>query len=1246
MSSISWAQTTITQWNFNSVPADASNSTGTTTPSTGAGSLSTVGGTTASFGNGSGSSDPAASDNTGYSITNFPSATQNNKTAGIEFRVATTGFQSLTVSWDQRFSNTAANRARLQYSTDGGTSYTDVVLPFSVSAGDQFYNNNQYDLASIPALDNRADVRFRIVAEFSVPVSSPTSYTAANPTSTYAPGGNWRFDMVTIKGVTIPALPDLTVSLAGPSSAIIDQPFVYSLVVSNVGNAEAINVPVSFTLPVGVSYVGASDVGTFTATQSSGVVSFLGGSLSASSSATLTVTVSSPAEVTITVPSGAAVIDEGNSVIESDEANNSSTATVNTAVGFANQPPVAPTIPDQSGIVAIPFTYTVPAFTDPESQTLAYAITGLPAGLSVDNTTRIISGTPTASGSTTITVIATDPANASTSATFGITINANQPPVPASISNQTATAGVSYSYVVPAFTDPESQTLLYAAAGLPNGLSFDAVTRAIIGTPTTGGVSSVTISATDPASNTSTAIFSFTVSTTPVGIIRITEFMYNGTPGEYFELTNVGNAPVNMTGWSYDDNSRIAGSFSLSSLGIVQPGESVVVTEADATVFRRAWYLPNSVKVLGGNLENLGRSDEINIYNTSATLVDRLTFNDQGIPNSVRTSDISGWTAPANLGLNQVTTYQLSAVGDVQNSYSATTGNVGNPGGYYVPLNRVLVVESGNSTTVVEGGATDTYTIKLNSQPLADVIVSINSGSQLSVSPTSLTFTPASYSVAQTVTVTAVDDNVLEGTHTAQISQSTSSTDPAYNGIATNSVSVTITDKNTAPTVAQAINSQTATIGVSLTFTIPSATFTDAETPNSLTLSVIGLPAGLSFTAPSTISGTPSTTVGSPFTVTVVATDPGSLSVSTTFSLTVNRPNTAPTVAQPIASQTATLGVSFSFAIPSATFTDAETPNNLTLSMRGLPAGLSFTAPTLISGTPSTTVGSPFTVTVVATDPGNLSISTTFTLTIDRPNAPPTVAQPIASQTATVGIPYGFSIPAGTFTDDQTPNSLTLSVSGLPAGLNFITQTTISGTPSTTVGSPFTVTVVATDPGGLSVSTTFSFSVLPVPNTTPTVAQAIGPQTAPVNQPFLFVIPASTFTDAETPNNLVLSVSGLPSGLAFTAPSKISGTPSTTVGSPFTVTVVATDPNGLTVATTFQITVNNTTTCVNMFTIKDGSWNDASVWSCGRLPVSTDALTLNNAVTLPASYTGNALRVRFSQSGRLIYNSGSKLRLN
>src|SRR5262249_55475640 len=120
--------------------------------------------------------------------------------------------------------------------------------------------------------------------------------------------------------------------------------------------------------------------------------------------------------------------------------------------------------------------------------------------------------------------------------------------------------------------------------------------------------------------------------------MAITEWMYSpvGGPGEYFELTNLSGAPINMTGWSQDDNNRTPGKHDLSAFGVVQPGESVIGTEGtDATAFKTYWNLPASVKVIAyGTSDNLGRVDEINIYdNTLPTpnLIDRLTYDDQAI---------------------------------------------------------------------------------------------------------------------------------------------------------------------------------------------------------------------------------------------------------------------------------------------------------------------------------------------------------------------------------------------------------------------------------------------------------------------------------------------------------------------------------------------------------------------------------------------------------------------------------------
>lgn len=176
--------------------------------------------------------------------------------------------------------------------------------------------------------------------------------------------------------------------------------------------------------------------------------------------------------------------------------------------------------------------------------------------------------------------------------------------------------------------------------------------------------------------------------------IRITEWMYDTpTPGaEYIEFTNIGTTAIDLTGWSFDDNSRLPGSVSLGAFGIVAAGESVILTEASATDFRTRWGLAPTVKVIGGNANNIGRSDEINIYNASNALVDRLTYNDQGTGTvqGPRTTSVSGNPGTFSaIGANNASLWVVSSVGDVYGSYAdsgVATFSIGNPGKFISPI--------------------------------------------------------------------------------------------------------------------------------------------------------------------------------------------------------------------------------------------------------------------------------------------------------------------------------------------------------------------------------------------------------------------------------------------------------------------------------------------------------------------------------------------------------------------------------
>lgn len=161
--------------------------------------------------------------------------------------------------------------------------------------------------------------------------------------------------------------------------------------------------------------------------------------------------------------------------------------------------------------------------------------------------------------------------------------------------------------------------------------------------------------------------------------MRITEYMYGGANGEYIEFTNVGSAPIDMSGWSFDDSSNVAGSQDLSAYGSVHAGESVVFTETSANVFRSAWNLCSGIKVIGGNTNNLGRADQINLYDASQQRVDRLTYDDQNL-GGPRANNVSAWVSAAGLGNDLPLDWILSAPGDVEGSIASSGNDIGSPG--------------------------------------------------------------------------------------------------------------------------------------------------------------------------------------------------------------------------------------------------------------------------------------------------------------------------------------------------------------------------------------------------------------------------------------------------------------------------------------------------------------------------------------------------------------------------------------
>ena len=228
-----------------------------------------------------------------------------------------------------------------------------------------------------------------------------------------------------------------------------------------------------------------------------------------------------------------------------------------------------------------------------------------------------------------------------------------------------------------------------------------------------------------------------------------------------------------------------------------------------------------------------------------------------------------------------------------------------------------------------------------------------------------------------------------------------------------------------------------------------------------------------------------------------------------------------------------------------------------------LPTGLSIDSSTgLITGTPTTHTGSPFSVTITVTDTTGGFGSTTFTWTINNVF---TVTNP-GSQVNKTGTAISTLHITAT---DSGGATLHYSASGLPPGTLAIGDTSgdITGTPSSAVNSPYSVTITVTDGTGASSSVTFLWTIRNVITITDphTQSDASG---APIT-----ALPIVA-TDSQTSPAVTLTYSavGLPSGLSIDpSTGVISGAPDT--AGTYIVTVTVTDNTLAERSISFQWTI-------------------------------------------------------------------------
>jgi large repetitive protein len=171
-----------------------------------------------------------------------------------------------------------------------------------------------------------------------------------------------------------------------------------------------------------------------------------------------------------------------------------------------------------NGVVGTPYSQTVSAVGGTGPYTFTVSSGTLPNGLTLNATTGVISGTPNTAGTFNFTITATDTNGCPGSRPYSITmagpsgcpvITVNPATLPPGI------IGTPYSQTVSATGGTPPYTFTVSSGLLPPGLTLNATTGVISGTPTTPGQFNFTITATDANSCPGSRPYSIVVAFVP-----------------------------------------------------------------------------------------------------------------------------------------------------------------------------------------------------------------------------------------------------------------------------------------------------------------------------------------------------------------------------------------------------------------------------------------------------------------------------------------------------------------------------------------------------------------------------------------------------------------------------------------------------------------------------------------------------------------------------------------------------------
>ncbi|MFA5814863.1 MAG: Calx-beta domain-containing protein [Bacteroidales bacterium] len=382
-----------------------------------------------------------------------------------------------------------------------------------------------------------------------------------------------------------------------------------------------------------------------------------------------------------------------------------------------------------------------------------YTVSGATTVVTAPNTTQ--NGQVFNQGTTTVTWTATDASGNSGTTVFNVIVSDTQNPTitcPGNITQNVAVAG-NISATVSGIADPTYgdncavTKLTYALSGATTSAAQASGINLLSSGTFNLGTTTVSYTAYDAAGNLQNCTFTVTINALPSNAVTVNPTAIT-TYEDIIPLATftvvLPTAPTGTVVFNVASSDLTEGTVSTSAL----------------TFNADNWNVPQTVTVTGVN-------DDVDDDNIPYTIV--LTTNQS------LTDLLSGYY--------NVDPTDVSAI-NIDNDVAGVT-------------------VSAISRATTEAIGTATFTMVLNTQPTADVTFTLSSSdlTEGTVSPASLTFTAANWNTTQTVTVTGIDDIVVDGniayTILTAVNQ-TSTTDALYKPLNPADVSVTNTDNDAA----------------------------------------------------------------------------------------------------------------------------------------------------------------------------------------------------------------------------------------------------------------------------------------------------------------------------------------------------------------------------------------------------------------------------------------------------------------